>query len=110
MCSEEKLQVKFLPPAQIVRDRSFLLPVIITNNAETSTDENLIGSIHFEAGFAFKPHQSKEIQFGHLIPGQKIVLAWILLATKEGIHPVKVHIRAANKIIIRKTARLVVRT
>ena len=110
MCNEEPLRAEFLPPAQIVKNKSFLLPVIITNTAETSIEGSLSGTILLEDGLAFKPNQKKIIQFEHLSPGQKIVLTWILFAVKEGIHKVNIHIFAADQVIIKKSTCLVVRS
>lgn len=108
MTEGDALHLEFLLPARISNAIPFLFPVVITNITKSPIDGDLMGTIKLGTGLIFKPLQKADIRFGQLEPGQKIVLAWILVAEREGSHRLSVQIFSQNNIKATKSIQLVV--
>ncbi|MFX0199664.1 MAG: hypothetical protein ACFFCW_26370 [Candidatus Hodarchaeota archaeon] len=108
MTEGDALRLDFLLPTRISNAIPFLFPVVVTNITKSLIDGDLMGTIRLETGLTFKPLQKAEIHFGQLEPGQKIVLAWILVAEREGVYRISVQIFSQNNIKATKSIQLVV--
>ncbi len=106
MTEGDALYLEFLFPERISSSIPFLFPVIVTNITKSPIDGNLMGKIRIGTGLKFKPLQKAEIHFGQLEPGQQIVLAWILLADREGPHRISIQIFSQNNIVVTKSIQL----
>lgn len=106
MTEGDALCLEFLSPARISSSIPFLFPVVVTNITKSPIDGDLRGKIRMGTGLKFKPLQKTEIHFGQLEPGQQIVLAWILLAEREGRHHISVKIFSQNNIVVTKSIQI----